>query len=239
MFKTIDHKNFSSLSPLTLSFHKNSEFSHEELSEVSIDPDVINQSYLKQQDEKQFKKQTKLQKSFQNLNNGHVLNKGGQRKKNQENIEMHMKSEVKYAKISKKIKGETAGQLPFLHERKKVNEDTKQKVVIQKDLNQSCAQENQPEKQKDNHNDYHVNYNPRINSNHKMCKGMSVFCKEKDKRLYFKMDYLQEPIKEVQSAVFSREEIMEHDPRWVLYFYENHLEFPEYPEFRPEMLKRI
>ncbi len=64
-----------------------------------------------------------------------------------------------------------------------------------------------------------------------------VFDKEKGD-LLFKVEGHSSSSRKALSTQ-TKEEILKHDPRLLLYFYENHLEFPHVPEFKPEKLKKL
>ncbi len=76
-------------------------------------------------------------------------------------------------------------------------------------------------------------------SQKKLCTSMSLFYGKNSSEILFKFEYYEENMDELQTKVFTREEILQHDPRWILYFYENHLQFSKTPNFKPERLKRI
>ena len=60
---------------------------------------------------------------------------------------------------------------------------------------------------------------------------------EKLQMLVYKIESLS--ANEKESFEFTREEILEEDPKILLYFYENHLEFSKTPQFKPEKLKKL
>jgi len=73
----------------------------------------------------------------------------------------------------------------------------------------------------------------------KTCTNITFFYGKDNQEKLFKFEFYEHGISESKSIVFTKEQILQHDPRWILYFYENHLQFVCSPEFKPERMKRI
>ena len=77
-----------------------------------------------------------------------------------------------------------------------------------------------------------------IQNNLKTCKSVVVSYDHRIKELVFNIQYIDTATKEIKNMSLTRKQMVEFDPRSVLYFYENHLDFPQDNGFQGK-LKRV
>ena len=77
-----------------------------------------------------------------------------------------------------------------------------------------------------------------IQNNLKTCKNVVVSYDHRIKELVFTIQYIDTITKESKEMFLTRKQMVEFDPRSVLYFYENHLDFPQDTGFQGK-LKRV
>jgi len=133
----------------------------------------------------------------------------------------------KKVKVQKEFNRQASTPTTFSHE---VSEGESEDHNLDKDL--QCSKKNVTYSEIGAHKEEIVGMR-------KTCTNMSLFYGENKKEIFFRFEYFLEGNPEPKSRVFTREEILKHDPRWILYFYENHLQFVNSPEFSPETMKRV
>lgn len=158
--------------------------------------------------------------------------------------ELYKEQEEEFAKVHKKVKKQSISStdspnrlnssLDLEDHRQEGNQEDNSGFVKETSIASTRESVNQ---EKDNELNREIEF--KAKKNVKLWKNINVFYDENTVQLCFKVEFVLDGESETRVMVLTRQEMIEYNPQILLYFYENHLQFPSIPEFNPEMLQRV
>lgn len=194
------------------------------------------------------KESTKFPHSSNNskgTNATHLIDQEKENKARKEDLQRMLKEENQLAKIHKKFKSQTESEATLSD---KTSPESLEESCRDDKLNSILVAESTTKREDSATKMFEAfsviqipdtGYKSKMNTVIKNCTSVNVLYDQTGK-LIFKLEYKEdnEPNKK-GSTIFTRDQMISYDPRLVLYYYENHLQFSDSSGFQPESLVRI